>query len=80
MKTYTFKVVVEPDEDAWSVYCPALLKYGGATWGKTKEKALKHIQEVVQMVVESMIEHGDHIPDRGPDVEVREEPIVAVTV
>lgn len=80
MKTYTFKVIVEPDEDVWSAHCPALLKYGGATWGRTKEEALKHIQEVVQMVVESMIEHGDLIPDSGPDVEVLEEPIVAITV
>lgn len=24
MTTYIFKVVVEPDEDKWSAYCPAL--------------------------------------------------------
>jgi len=29
-----------------------LEQYGGATWGITQEEALKHIQEVVQMVVE----------------------------
>ena len=26
MKTYLFKVVVEPDEDRRSAYCPALLQ------------------------------------------------------
>ena len=24
VKTYTFKVIVEPDEDRWHAYCPAL--------------------------------------------------------
>jgi len=24
MKTYIFKVVVEPDEDRWHAYCPVL--------------------------------------------------------
>jgi len=49
-------IVVEPDEDDWSAYCPALLKQWAATWGNTREEALKHINEVVQMVVESLIE------------------------
>lgn len=80
MKTYTFKVILEPDEDAWSAFCPALIKQGAATWGRTKEEALKHIQEVVYLVVESMIEHGEKIPESGPGVEVRDEPIVTVTV
>ena len=39
MKTYSFKVVVEPDEDAqghsaWYAYCPALESVGGATSGR----------------------------------------------
>ena len=81
MKTYVFKVIVEPDEDRWSAYCPALLEQGAATWGTTKEEALKHVQEVVQMVVESLAEHGDPIPE-GPreDVEVSTEAKVAVTI
>jgi predicted RNase H-like HicB family nuclease len=32
---------------------------GGATWGNTQQEALKNIQEVVQMVVESLAEHGE---------------------
>jgi len=59
MKTYTFKVVAEPDEDRWHAYCPALKRQGAATWGNTREEALKHIHEVVQLVVESMIGHGE---------------------
>jgi len=36
MKSYLFRVVVEPDEERWHAYCPALDKYGAATWGYTK--------------------------------------------
>lgn len=81
MKTYIFKAVVEPDDDRWSAYCPALLKQGAATWGHSQEEALKNLQEVVQMVLESLREHGEPVPE-GPIEEVRvsQEPHVAVTV
>ena len=81
MKTYTFKVVVERDEDRWHAYCPALEQYGAATWGNTREEALKHIQEVVQMVIEELAEDGISIPE-GPrsDVQVFQDTRVAVTV
>ena len=77
MKTYIFKVVVEPDEDKWSVYCPVLLPQGAATWGNTREEALKHIHEVVQMIVAELVEDGEPIPE---DVLVSQEPLVAITV
>jgi predicted RNase H-like HicB family nuclease len=70
MKTYTFKVVVEPDEDRWHAYCPALEQYGATTWGNTHEEALKHIQEVVQMVIEELAEDGIPIPE-GPRSDVQ---------
>ena len=71
MKTYTFTVVLEkdkwpdePDEEAvWRAYIPGLEAKGAATWGYTKEEALKNIREVAQMVIESMIEHKEMIPD-----------------
>ena len=81
MKTYTFKVVVEPDEDRWHAYCPALQGKGGATWGRTREEALKHIDEVVQLVVESMIEHGEQLPaESTEEVQVTIDPRVTVNV
>ena len=81
MKTYTFNVVVEPDEDRWHAYCPALVHKGAATWGNTEQEALKNIREVVQMVVESLTERGQPIPE-GPSnqVQVTIEPRVAITV
>jgi len=62
--TYTFRVVVEPDEDAWHAYCPALAAYGAATWGATREEALRHIREVVEMVVEELTQGRRSRPRR----------------
>jgi predicted RNase H-like HicB family nuclease len=76
VKTYTFKVVVEPDEDRWFAYCPALEEKGR---GYTKEEALKNIQEVIQMVVAALIEDGEPIPLEPPDaVQVSDEPAISV--
>ena len=77
MTTYTFRVEVEPDEDAWHAYCPALVKYGGATWGETREDAMKNIRQVIEMVVADLLENGEHLPK---DVRVSNEPLVSVTV
>ena len=80
MKTYVFRVVVEPDDDRWAAYCPALVRQGASTWGYTREEALKNIQEVLQMTLASMIEHGESITEEPLEVEVFEEPRVAVTI
>jgi len=87
MKTYNFRIVVEPDEDfdgrpaGWHSYCPALERQGVSTWGGNEDEALENIHEVVRLVIESMIEQGEHIPEEPPDqVEVSVESRVAVTV
>jgi predicted RNase H-like HicB family nuclease len=87
MKTYNFKVVVEPDEDfdgqpsGFHAYCPALDLQGASTWGATEAEALKNIDSVVHMVVQSMLERGDRLPEEPSDqVEVTIDPRVAVTV
>jgi predicted RNase H-like HicB family nuclease len=87
MKTYNFKVVVEADQDydgnraGWHAYCPALERHGASTWGATEAEALKNIDDVVHMVVESVLEHGEQIQEDPTDrVEVSVGPRVAVTV
>ena len=80
VKTYVFRVVVEQDEDRWAAYCPSLVKQGASTWGDTQEEALKNIQEVLQMTVESMAQHGESVPEDATDVQVYAEPRVAVTL
>jgi len=90
MKTYTFKIVVEPDEDAegnpaWHAHCPALEGIGAATSGRSKEEALHNINALVNMIVQEFIEEGRALPE-GPEdsVEVeevsQEAPRIAVTV
>jgi predicted RNase H-like HicB family nuclease len=75
--SYIFPVVLEPDEDVWRAYVPELEAKGAATWGRTRDEAMKNIQEVAQMVIEEMLEDGEPIP---ASVTVSEKPVVAVTV
>ena len=81
MKTYTFKVVVEPDEGGFHAYCPALRHLGAVTQGATEEEALKNIHEVVQMIVDELQEEGAPLPSSSSDDgEVSDRTRVAVTV
>ncbi|KAF5417787.1 MAG: hypothetical protein C5S38_00855 [Candidatus Methanophagaceae archaeon] len=86
MKTFVFKVVLEEDpfEDgrmAYHTYCPALEDYGAATWGFTREEALKKIREVVKMIIEELIEDGKAIQESPKnDVQIFTEQKVMVTV
>lgn len=77
MKSYVFSVVLERDEDVWRAYVPELEQQGAASWGKTKEEALRNIQDVTQMVMESLLEDGERLP---AGVTVSDHPVVAVTV
>jgi predicted RNase H-like HicB family nuclease len=79
--TYTFKLVVEPDGDRWHAYCPALVAAGAATWGYTREEALRNVQDVVRMVVDIIVEDGEPLPTEPPDqVQILSDPQVAVIV
>ncbi len=81
MKTYVFRVVVEPDDDRWVAYAPALKDQGGATWGMTRADALAGLREVIKMTVASMREHHERILEEPvQDVLVLDEPPVTVTV
>ena len=81
MKTYSFKVVVEPDDDRCHAYCPSLERYGASTWGNTEEEAFKHIHEVVRMIIAELTEDGIALPETPrEDVEVLPDTRVAVTV
>lgn len=90
MKTYSFKAVVEPDEDAqgnpaWYAYCPALESIGAAASGRTRDEALSNVNEIVRMIVEEFVEEGRALQEGPADsvevVEISErEPRIAVTV
>jgi len=77
VKSYLFRVVVEKDEDVWRAFVPELESRGAATWGHTKDDALRNIEEVLQMVVEDLLQQGESLP---ASVTVTNEPMVAVNV
>ena len=61
MKTYTFKVEVEQDEDGrWGADIPVLP--GCAAWGYTRQEALEALQETAQAFLEVMMEFNDPLP------------------
>jgi len=77
VRSYVFRVVLEQDEDVWRAIIPELEAKGGATWGNTKEEALRNIHEVAQMVIETLLEDGESLPPRITEID---QPVVAVTV
>lgn len=77
LTTYTFKIAVEPDEERWRAYCPELEAQGASTWGYTREEALHHIREVLEMIVAELVEEGRPVP---ATIQMSEEPLVAATV
>ena len=81
MKTYVFKVMIEPDEEGWRAFYPAWEHLGAATWGCTQEEAMKNIREVLEMVLEDLVEENDPIPEM-PEGEgfISADPQVAVTI
>ena len=79
MKTYLFQVELQQENDGrWSVWIPSLP--GLASWGHTKEEALRNMQDAAEAYVEDMLEAGDPIPLEAGKVDVIERPAVAVTV
>ena len=77
MRSFVLRVVLEPDEDVWRAYIPELEAKGAATWGHTKEEALRNMQEVAQMVLEELEEDAEPLP---ASVTVSEQPLVAVSL
>ena len=60
MRIYQFTVVIEPDEDAFHVYVPALP--GCHSFGNTVEEARTNIEEAIALHIECMREDGELIP------------------
>ena len=101
MKTYTFKVVIEEDvwlderikDPVWRAYIPTLEHQGASSWGYTQKEALKNLQDAVDLLIESLLEHGEehllesivqHEKEIASElcshVQVSDVPLIAVTV
>jgi predicted RNase H-like HicB family nuclease len=61
-QSYTFSVVLEPDDDAggFAVHIPALP--GCHTQGDTREEALAMAQDAITVYIESLLTHNEPIP------------------
>jgi len=67
------RVLIEQDEDGvYVITCPSLP--GCVSQGKTREEAIRNIQDAIQGYLRSLEEHGEPIP---PPIE---EEIVEVAV
>ncbi len=65
MQNYQFTVVIEPDEEGFHAYAPALP--GCHTFGMTIDEARANILEAIELHVESMLQDGETIPvEREP--------------
>jgi predicted RNase H-like HicB family nuclease len=60
MEAYQYTAVIEPDEEAYHAFVPALP--GCHTSGVTVDEARADISEAIGLHVEAMLENGEPIP------------------
>lgn len=61
MNTYTFRTIIEPDEnETFHGYAPALP--GCHTWGKTLEETRENLKDAIKAYLASVVEDGEKIP------------------
>ena len=53
-------VIVEPDDDGFHAYCPALS--GLHVGGNTRDDVLKGVKEAIDVYLKSIIRHDDPLP------------------
>ena len=101
MKTYTFQVIIEEDEwlddrikdPVWRAYIPELVHQGASSWGYTEKEALKNLQDAVDLLMESLLAHGEEhllesIVQRQKEIasesctriQVSDVPLIALTI
>ncbi|WP_447978227.1 type II toxin-antitoxin system HicB family antitoxin [Candidatus Nitrospira bockiana] len=72
MKFYTFEIVVEKEQEdgGYLAYSPTLP--GCASSGNTIEEAKRNIREAIQQHIQSVLAHGQPIPQNDKLVHVEE--------
>ena len=64
MKTYDFKVILEPDESGgYVISCPSLP--GCYSQGETAEEAMENIKEAIALCMEDMESQGEEVGTLG---------------
>jgi antitoxin HicB len=79
MKTFVLKVALKQEEDGrWSASIPALP--GCSSWGYSNQEALDNIRDAAEIYIEDMIDAGEGLPQPSDEIELIEEPAVAVSL
>ena len=58
---HTYRIIIEPDVKGFHGYVPALK--GCHTWGKTIPETKHHLQEAIEVYLESLLGQGGSIPE-----------------
>ncbi len=79
MKTFVMRVDLKEEEDGrWSASVPVFP--GCSSWGYSQQEALANIKDATEIYIEDMIEAGEGFPISSKDIEVIDEPAVAVSI
>ncbi len=79
MKTFVLKVTLKEEEDGrWSASIPALP--GCSSWGYSRQEALDNIRDAAEIYIEDMRDAGEGLLQPSDEIEVIDEPAVAVSV
>ncbi len=79
MKTFVLKVLLNEEADGrWSASIHALP--GCSSWGYSQQEALENIKDAAEIYIEDMIDAGEMLPQPSDEVEVIEEPAIAVSL
>lgn len=63
-----YPIVLEREEDGrYSVYAPDLP--GCTSWGETRDQAIEHIREAIEVWIESAQSDGTTVPRPGSNLE-----------
>ena len=61
MDSYTFRIIIEPDEDnTFHGYVPALP--GCHTWGQSLQEAKDNLDDAIRLYVSSLLSDGKAVP------------------
>jgi len=79
MKTIILKVNLTKEEDGrWSAIIPTLP--GCSSWGYSEQEALANIKDAAEIYIEDMIDAGEVFPMDSDNVEIIDQPAVAVSI
>ena len=79
MKTFVLKVTLKKEVDGrWSASIPVLP--GCWSWGSSQHEALENMKDAAEIYIEDMIDAGERLPQPSNEIEIIEEPAIAVSL